>query len=265
MPSHFSPVRDSGCSLPPHSVRSSRRAKRIHLRIVPGKGLEVVLPLHADPSCIPQVLMRYRDWIEKALHRMPTVPTSKSAAPPDRLLLKGGSEIVDIFRKGASAGKEAGDPDNGDEARKNPFAASGPFLSWAAPARRRLVLPDASAEECLLLLREWVREEARAYLGPMLAALACESGFSYSGMSIRFQKSRWGSCSSKGGISLNACLLFLPEPLTRYILLHELCHTRQMNHSAAFWELLLALDADGPAKDKAMREAWRHVPAWIFR
>jgi hypothetical protein len=95
--------------------------------------------------------------------------------------------------------------------------------------------------------------------------LAQKYGFSFASMRVRFQKSRWGSCSSKGCISLNACLVFLPEPLVRYILLHELCHTRQMNHSTAFWQLLLAHAPDARVHDRAMREtAWSYVPDWIF-
>ena len=98
----------------------------------------------------------------------------------------------------------------------------------------------------------------------MLEALANEHGFAYSGLGIRFQRSRWGSCSAKGNISLNACLIFLPERLTRHILLHELCHTRQLNHSPEFWKQLFAVAPDALAHDKAMRHAWRHVPAWVF-
>jgi len=114
-------------------------------------------------------------------------------------------------------------------------------------------------------LREWTREQARSWLGPMLAELAGKYGFSFASMRMRFQKSRWGSCSSKGCISLNACLVFLPESLARYILLHELCHTRQMNHSDAFWQLLLAHDPDARAHDRAMsKAAWSYVPDWVY-
>lgn len=83
-------------------------------------------------------------------------------------------------------------------------------------------------------------------------------------MRVRFQRTRWGSCSAKGSINLNAALLFLPERLVRYILLHELCHTRELNHSPAFWKLVFAADPDALAKDKAMRGAWKYVPDWLY-
>jgi len=205
-------------NLPPHRIRFSRRARRISLRISPGRGLEVVLPADADLSCVPQILTRHSRWITKHLaqhigHR----PATDSACPfPQYVTLKGGREVAPIRQ-----------------------------TQWRQ-------------------LREWTREQARSWLGPMLAELAREHGFSFVSMRVRFQKSRWGSCSSKGCISLNACLVFLPEPLARYILLHELCHTKQMNHSAAFWQLVLAHDPDARTHDRAMREAWRYVPDWIF-
>lgn len=261
MPKSFVVSPEADFPLPPHSIRISRRARRVNLRVVPGKGLEVVLPLHADPDCVPEIIIRHRDWIEKTLRRIPAA-LSGSAVIPDRLLLKGGGEVVEIIRRGAADARRAHAGAAADAGGRAPD--DGMVSRGNAPVHRTLVLPELAARESLRCLKEWVREEARALLGTMLAALAEEYGFSYAAMSIRFQKSRWGSCSGRGNISLNAALLFLPERLTRYILLHELCHTREMNHSAAFWKLLFAADPDALAKDKAMRGAWKHVPDWLF-
>lgn len=60
-------------------------------------------------------------------------------------------------------------------------------------------------------------------------------GVSYSKITIRHQKSRWGSCSSKGGLSFNCLLMLAPEAVRDYVVVHELCHRRQMNHSELFW------------------------------
>ena len=245
-------------SLPAHSVRVSSRARRIGLRILPGKGLEVVLPRNADPACVPVLLTRHRVWIEKHLKRMPEATPGSGAvrAVPERMLLKGGREEVTIrlSRPNQTFRAEA------DYERDTRSGAG----SLPPPSRRELLLAGDSPAESLHCLREWIREEARRYLGGMLDALANEYGFAYSGLGIRFQRSRWGSCSAKGHISLNACLIFLPERLIRHILLHELCHTRQLNHSAEFWKHLFAVAPDALALDRTMRHAWRHVPAWVF-
>jgi predicted metal-dependent hydrolase len=62
--------------------------------------------------------------------------------------------------------------------------------------------------------------------------------FEYSKISIRNSRSRWGSCSSKKNLSFNYKIIFLPEELQNYILIHELCHTKELNHSENFWKLV---------------------------
>jgi len=83
-----------------------------------------------------------------------------------------------------------------------------------------------------------LRRRAQSVLPAQLAKLARLHGFQYSGVTIRKSRSRWGSCSTKKSINLSLYLMLLPEHLIEYVLLHELCHTVQMNHSPAFWALL---------------------------
>ncbi len=85
-------------------------------------------------------------------------------------------------------------------------------------------------------LRQWVKQQAQQYLPQRLAALAELHGFVYSGCTIRHARTRWGSCTRQGKINLNASLMLLPLALVDYVLLHELCHTRQFNHSPLFWQ-----------------------------
>lgn len=89
-----------------------------------------------------------------------------------------------------------------------------------------------------------LRAVARAELGPRLRDLAARHGLAVNGLSIRNQKSRWGSCSRDGRIALNFRLVQMPPQVSDYVLLHELMHLKEQNHSRRFWRLVEAACPD---------------------
>lgn len=103
------------------------------------------------------------------------------------------------------------------------------------------------------LLERWYRRQAQEYLPPRLHALARELGVTPRRVSIRAQRTRWGSCSSVGGVSLNWRLMLLPSTLSDYVLVHELCHLRHMDHSAGFWALVEGLIPDYRERCRRLR------------
>ena len=109
-------------------------------------------------------------------------------------------------------------------------------------------------------MQQWLRKavttalahRAKELLPPRLKMLAAENGFTYNGCTVRNVHSRWGSCSAGKNISLSIYLAQLPNELIDYVLLHELCHTVEMNHSERFWALMDKVTA--PAKAKELRK-----------
>ena len=104
------------------------------------------------------------------------------------------------------------------------------------------------------LLEAWYRREARRHLNGRVAALAERTGLHPTGLAIRGQRTRWGSCSSTGRLNLNWRLLFAPSRAVDYVVLHELCHLRHMNHSADFWRLVTTFDPDYATHRRLLRQ-----------
>ncbi len=105
-----------------------------------------------------------------------------------------------------------------------------------------------------------LRAQAEQLLPQRLAALARNHDFSYSSVSVKLLKSRWGSCDQHGAITLNLYLMQLPWDCIDYVLLHELTHTRVLHHGPAFWQVMRSLVPNLPALRKAMRS---HQPVLL--
>jgi predicted metal-dependent hydrolase len=106
---------------------------------------------------------------------------------------------------------------------------------WVARQRERLTPSQFGTEERMAL-----RERARSELPARLLEIAAQQGLTVTGVSIRNQRTRWGSCGRDGRISLNWRLVLMPPSVRDYVLIHELMHLKRLDHSPAYWKLVAA-------------------------
>lgn len=222
--------------------RRSTRAKRLQVRITPWQGVEVVIPVHTSKERVHAFLAKQRQWIQATWSEMHAQIAEPERRLPAELNLRALSEHWPVHYRTRSG-------------RRPRVTGSG----------HSLIVWQAKQDEVVAraLLRRWLARQARVRLGARAAELADEFGFYYRRLQIRGQTSRWGSCSSRGTLSLNYKLLFLPPRLVHYLLVHELAHTRVLSHSPRFWKVVARCEPRWRDFDRQLGEAWRDVPAWV--
>ena len=112
--------------------------------------------------------------------------------------------------------------------------------SWIAKQRHRLLVPSVSAMPPSVDGGAALRQRALKELPPALLALADTHDITVTRISVRNQRSRWGACSARGSITLNWRLILVPDFVREYVMIHELMHRRELNHSRRFWRHVAA-------------------------
>ena len=110
------------------------------------------------------------------------------------------------------------------------------------------------------LVERWYRAEAAAHLSDRIEHYAPRLGVRPSKVTIRGQRSRWGSCSAKGAVSLNWRLMLAPGELADYVVVHELCHLRHLNHSPRFWAMVGEVIPDHRRRRRRLATLQDHLP-----
>ena len=223
-------------------LRVSPRARYARLRILPFGGLEVVIPARFPRNRVAALVAEHADWAHRQLARQAQLRESISL--PATLVLAFDNSSTPIRYQGTA-------PPLQGELFADPGAGC---INIHASGQRA-----AGAE-----LRLWIRRRARQLLPPLLERVSRQTGLAFARVSIRSQKTRWGSCSSRGNISLNDQLLFLPADTVEYLMIHELCHTRHLNHSQAFWTLVQAHCPGYRVHEKLLGKSRNLVPDWFL-
>lgn len=235
------PLWDEGAAAAPVRLRHSLRARRLAVRIAATGQVELVVPRGVTERRALDFLHSQSAWVQRHVARRRALLPAPEAFPPRVLRIPLLGETWHLYQSGGTGR---------------------PRLHASTPGVLELRGQGTPAHwrRCLL---NWLKHRALAELGTRLQAEATAHGFGFSAVRIRLQRTRWGSCSTRGVISLNLALLFQPADVVRYLLCHELAHTRHMNHSPRFWACVAQCEPRWRELDRALLQGWRHVPAWI--
>ena len=216
---------------PKYTVRPSSKAKRVTLRIIPHQGLEIVTPIKFNPKKIPEIVDTKKSWIEKHLELISNIEPPKL---PDKLHLAAINETWRLYYIPTIASRV-----KIIERPASQLAISGCIDEF---------------QLCDAVINHWLKNKSKQHLIPRLENLSQQTRLRYNNVTIRTQKSRWGSCSGANNLSLNAKLLLLPPELVDLVIIHELCHTKHHHHGPKFWKLVAKFQPEYCALRKKLRQ-----------
>jgi predicted metal-dependent hydrolase len=205
-----------------YTLRRSPRARRVRVSVESDGGVQVTLPRRAPLKAADEAVRELAPWIERRRRALARAAAEVARTPGTVPYLDG--ELTLVEQPGRTRVHRRGDV---------------------------LLVPAGGREEAL---ERWYRRAARAEIGQRLDAAVERTGTSYTGLTIRGQRTRWASCSSTGAMSFNWRLLLAPEAVLDYVVEHEVCHLEVMDHSPRFWRLLERRVPD-----------WRRHARWLRR
>lgn len=190
-----------------YNLRKSKKARYIRLKVSSSGAIELVLPSFAPYSEGVKFLEAKTEWLKKQLNK-----SVKRVFTPKYL----GNEI--------------------DINQQFDFFNSKYFVRFEVDT---LSLSNYNNKQDIEdRFYTWLRQKAKEYIPVRVKQIAGELGISYGKVTIRNQKTRWGSCSAKGNLSFNLKLMMYEKRVIDYVIIHELCHRKEMNHSKRFWNLV---------------------------
>lgn len=193
-------------------VRTSLRAKR--LKLVSGvEGVHAVVPPDFNAGELSRFVSSKRDWLRRTSRYYEKVKEKCGGYDPSTILFRG------IRYHYAVVSDRLFSATVSDELK---------MITFHVPDRRKAVSYQQA----------WYRQQTDSVIGDRLPVLAEKMGVRYNRVSVKKQKSRWGSCSRKGNLNFNLMLSAAPPEVVDYIMIHELAHLKILDHSPQFWKIV---------------------------
>ena len=228
---------------PGFDVRESARARRLSIKVFPRGRVEVVVPKRTKPKEVESFVSENSEWIKRARESFAAKHPPEPFKLPESIELRALERTITVRYE----------PKNGAKSVRFRFSGQKVMLSGQI----------GNEKLCIQALKRWLASTAKKELEPRLRALSELTATPFNRLQVRAQRTCWGSRSGSGTISLNLCLLFLEPELVRYLMIHELCHERYMNHSKSFWRFVGKFEPNYRNLDRELTECWNRVPSWL--
>ena len=226
-------------SLVEYTVRISKKAKRAQLKYTAEHGLSVIIPERLKFD-VEQFVRDNQSWVSRQVKKFSQYteafkyPTSINLACIQKEYLL---EYINCNKK----------------------------IKITEKSHNHLVVYGRIDQKVLCeILQKWLLAKAKDIILPMLDSVSKNICLSYENASIRKQRTIWGSCSYDKNISLNYKLALLPKKLVEYILIHELCHTKYLDHSDRFWKLVEQHDPNYLEHKRQLKIWQMQMPTWLM-
>lgn len=231
----------------PYVFKRVPRRRHVHILVNDEGTLEVRAPWRFSLQRAREALQENAEWVLKSLD---TVKEKLAGRPRlvtgTRLPLLDGSLRLEVRPRAQIDMFECARPSRGRAERR------GTVL--------RVDTVSLGEAELRALIERWYRREAATHLAGRIEHYAPRLGVRPSRVSIRGQRSRWGSCSGRGTVSLNWRLMMVPSALADYVVVHELCHLRHMDHSPRFWAMVASAIPDCRQRRHSLNALQGHLP-----
>ena len=215
----------------------SRRAKHISISIKPFKEVRVSVPMQVSFAEAENVVRKKVDWIKKHQVKIKSAEQKRTLFNDSTGFRTKKHKL--IIRK-----------TDGEE-----------ITASISDGEIKVFYPEylgIAHKSVQIFIRKVIEEvlriEAKQYIPARVNELASKYNFNYNKVFIKNIKSRWGSCSKKGNVNFSLHLMMLPEELIDYVILHELAHTIEHNHSKNFWEVLDKIYGNAKTVDRKLRD-----------